>query len=320
MFIFYVNFYSRDALFIPNSLPVKGKAAFQSIPNESTVTIILGGDVMLGRSVEIQTRKQGDYRYPFLKIEEVLETADIAFVNLENPIIENCPPHNSGFTFCANPNMLEGLTYAGIDIVTLANNHTLNYGNKGLEETTSHLQKRGIAYTGLENLATIEKNGTTFGFIGLDKAQLGNPVLTEAERKLIEESDTKVDVLIVAPHWGVEYKETALPGVRTFAHELVNLGADVIVGAHPHWVQDREYIDERGNVIVKRRDEATDVIEKYTPIYYSLGNFIFDQMWSEETKKGLLVKLVFKNGEIIKESLYNTYMPVIGQSILSSEL
>jgi poly-gamma-glutamate synthesis protein (capsule biosynthesis protein) len=91
-------------------------------------------------------------------------------------------------------------------------------------------------------------------------------------------------------HWGVEYQEKALPGVRGLAKEIIEYGADLIVGHHPHWVQDWEFIDGK-------------------PVFYSLGNFVFDQMWSEKTKKGLAVVLTYEsNGNLADYKLLPTYM------------
>jgi poly-gamma-glutamate capsule biosynthesis protein CapA/YwtB (metallophosphatase superfamily) len=292
---------------------------FRAEPTESKpekTTILFTGDVMLGRTVEISAQENKDFTYPFTKVADVLKSQDITFINLENPIVEKCPPHRGGFTFCASPSMLEGLVYSGVDIVTLANNHTQNYGTDGILQTKKFLDQRNISYTGSGNLVTKEVNGVTFGFLGFDKAQQGNPKLTAFEENLITESNSKVDVLIVAMHWGVEYKNKALPGVRNLARELVEKGADVVIGAHPHWVQNREYFDNEGNSLLEIASQFTprnDDWDKITPVYYSLGNFVFDQMWSEETRKGLAVKLTFEGKNIVNEELLPIYMKRNGQ-------
>lgn len=277
---------------------------------------------MLGRSVEISARENNDFTYPFLKVSETVKQSDITLINLENPIVEDCPPHNSGFKFCASPEMINGLQSAGVDIVTLANNHTLNYGQNGIEQTKTYLYENGIDYTGMNNLIIKEINNTTFGFIGFEKSQQGNPKLTSGEQQLVKESDAKVDVLIVTMHWGVEYKNSALPGVRTLAKQLVQDGADVIVGSHPHWVQDVEYLNKEGTVVATRTarnvmteedDKGILPVDDTVPVYYSLGNFVFDQMWSEETKKGLAVKLTLEGKQIVKEEFLPIYMKNRGQ-------
>lgn len=222
---------------------------------------------------------------------------DTTFINLEKPIIENCPRGTTGFTFCAPPTLLSGLTFSGVDLVSLANNHTLNYGKAGFVETKKHLGDKAIGYVGDNNLETFQVGDVKLGFLGFEKSQQVSPKLTETEKNLISESNAKVDILIVSMHWGVEYQDKALPGVTNLAHEIVDLGADVIVGHHPHWVQN---------------------IENYNgvPIYYSLGNLVFDQMWSERTREGLLVKLTFEGDKIVKEEFVKTYMEDRAQPVI----
>lgn len=255
-----------------------------------TVEIILTGDVMLGRTVmttSLDDKK--DPTYPFHYVANILKSADLTFINLENPIIKNCPRHYDGFKFCADPRMIEGLTYAGIDIVNLANNHSKNYGQNGVDQTVKYLKNVGIDSIGLDDLIKKEIKGVKFGFLGFEKSQLGNPKLTQAEADLIKQSDKKVDILIIAMHWGVEYQNKALPGVRSLAKELVDLGADVVVGSHPHWVQDWETIYN-------------------VPVFYSLGNFTFDQMWSENTRKGMAVKLTYEGPKLVKQEFLPVFM------------
>jgi poly-gamma-glutamate capsule biosynthesis protein CapA/YwtB (metallophosphatase superfamily) len=258
------------------------------------VHILFAGDVMLGRSVLTRAREANDFGYPFEKVKNILTEADISFINLENPIVDKCPPHDSGFIFCTDPQMLIGMRSSGIDIVTLANNHSANYGKDGLRETKEYLTQNGILYTGVGELVTITKADTTFGFLGFDKSQQSKPQLTHEERDLISSSAGSVDVLIIGMHWGVEYQNKALEGQRSLAREFVSLGADAVVGHHPHWLQDYETIDG-------------------VPVYYSLGNFVFDQMWSEETKKGMVVELVFDGKNLVGEKQYRTYMKSVGQ-------
>lgn len=266
------------------------------------ISMFVTGDVMLGRTVMMKSHEMDDFAYPFRKVADVMRETDIVFVNLENPIIENCPPHEAGYVFCATPNMLEGLTFAGVDVVNLANNHTLNYGKTGLDQTLMHLQEENILATGVGELVVLERNGVTFGFLGFDKSEQLNPKLTQDEIDLITSSDKKTDVLVISMHWGVEYQDKALPGVRSLAKEIVGYGADLIVGHHPHWVQDWEFIDLPASTYADRQAGRK-------PVFYSLGNFVFDQMWSEQTKKGLAVKLIYdKEGVLTDYQLLPTYM------------
>lgn len=273
-------------------------------------TVILGGDIMLGRSVMATSLDRKDPKYPFSRIADFLSEGDIVFVNLENPIVRNCPRLTEGLVFCASPEMLEGLVSSNIKFVSIANNHAFDQGDAGRTETKEHLSKAGINYTGDGELLVYEKNGTTFGFLGFNKAEQTNPVLTESEKDLMMSSRDRVDVLIVSMHWGVEYQSEALPGVKRLAAELVSLGADVVHGHHPHWVQNSERISVSGDF---------GNSEKNVPVYYSLGNLVFDQMWSEKTRQGLLVKLTFEDGMLVGEEFINTYMEHWAQPRITSE-
>lgn len=270
-------------------------------PAGGQTSIVFAGDIMLGRSVMGASIDNNDPYYPFRNTADFLKNADITFANLENPIVNDCPRHVGGFKFCTNYEIADGLNFAGIDVVTLANNHTSNYGQKGVAETKKYLSDIGIKSVGYSNLEIIEKNNITFGFLGFDYVTSQKNI--EDDMNLIKESDSKVDVLIVSPHWGTEYKSIASSFQREVAKRMVENGADLIIGHHPHWVQNSEMIGD-------------------TTVYYSLGNFIFDQMWSEETKKGLLLKITFDppNGEtgakIFKTEEFKTYIPKIGQPVL----
>jgi poly-gamma-glutamate synthesis protein (capsule biosynthesis protein) len=247
---------------------------------------MLTGDVMLGRTVMTKSLDSGNPSYPFEKVSDELSKADIVFVNLENPIVSNCPRSFEGLIFCADPDMTEGLVTAGINIVNLANNHSRNYGENGLSETIEFLDKKEITATGLGELVIKELKGVKYGFLGFDFI---SKTPKESDYELITESVGETDVLIVSVHWGAEYRREPAEIQRQWARKLVESGADVIVGHGSHWVQEVEYINEK-------------------PVYYSLGNFVFDQMWSEETRKGLIIKLTFRNGKLIKEEKLSTYM------------
>jgi len=271
----------------PTPTPQVQKSWFK-VPGflQPEIKVLVAGDVMLGRTVMGRSLDSGDPKYPFLKVAERLWKADLTFVNLENPIVTNCPRQTTSLVFCADPQMLEGLTYSGVDVVTLGNNHSRNYGQKGLDETQMFLNEKGIAATGLGSLVTKKVAGTTFGFLGFNFVDI-NPKSSDYD--LVADSDKKVDVLVVGVHWGAEYQATANLRQRKIAAELVKAGADVVVGHHPHWVQDMEYLDGK-------------------PVYYSLGNFIFDQMWSEKTKEGLVVELTFKDKKLVGEKKLPIYM------------
>jgi poly-gamma-glutamate synthesis protein (capsule biosynthesis protein) len=277
-------------LLIPRSssrvLPAESQVIVIPSTTPEEIEVVVAGDVMLGRTVEIKSAELRDWTYPFRKVGDRLMVADIVVVNLENPIIEDCPSHSEGFKFCATPKMLEGLSFSGVDVVSLANNHALNYGEKGLEETEAHLAQKGIASTDPGKLVILKREGVLFGFLGLN---LTTRDLNEKDLAFIRESDSKVDVLIMGVHWGAEYTRTPTEPQKAWARQMVLAGVDVIAGHHSHWVQTSEVIDGK-------------------PVYYSLGNLVFDQMWSEETKKGLILALYHKGNELDSIEELPTFM------------
>lgn len=264
----------------------------------SQTSIIFTGDVMLGRSVMGETIDKNDFYYPFRKTADFLKSSDITFINLENAVIKNCPRTGKGsFTFCTSVEIAQGLEFSGVDIVTLANNHSGNYGKDGLMETKKYLSDMGIKWVDGTNCEILEKNNVRFGFVGLDFVYKN---LRSEDLKLISDCKSKSDILIVSPHWGEEYKAMANGLQISTAQKMIEAGADMIVGHHPHWVQNYEEINGK-------------------PIYYSLGNFIFDQMWSEETKKGLIVKMTFDDKSLVKREEFKTYIKNIGQPEIVKE-
>ncbi len=293
--LFFKFFYFYDLKRSENSNNLDIYNLKNSKDEKSKVSLFLAGDVMLGRSVMIRGYKDGDFVFPFKWVANALRSSDIAFFNLESPIIDSCPMKDSGYIFCTSKSFVEGLKFSGVDVVNLANNHIENYGKNGLDQTIRYLSEAGILTTGVGKLVKIEKKGLTFGFLGFDKSEQVNPKLNKDEVDLILESDKEVDILVVSMHWGVEYRDRALESVRILAKEIMEYGADVIMGHHPHWVQDWDFINGK-------------------PVFYSLGNFVFDQMWSEETKKGLAVELIYDvNGNISDYKLMPTYMVSVGQ-------
>lgn len=258
-----------------------------------TTTIITTGDVMLGRSVHTKSLRENNLNYPFLNIQSLLSNADITLINLENPLIDPCPNTDVGMKFCAPTNVASALQFSGIDVANLANNHTQNYGQEGYLSTIEALTKVGIKTSDPQMLAVIEKNNIKFGFIGFDMVTY--PYQNFAD--IIANSKKDTNVLIVSFHWGWEYANNPNQLQREIATKAVNSGADLVIGHHPHVVQPIEVIDN-------------------TPVVYSHGNLIFDQPWSEVTKKGIIGKFIFgglklKSYETIPIYMQNSAQPQI---------
>ena len=281
-------------------------------PARESFTILLVGDVMLGRNVRNESVKNSDFSYPFLLTSEILSGSTITFVNLESPAVTDCPVFMSGYVFCSPPEAISALKKAGVDIVNLANNHALNFGESGLQETKDFLDKQGISHTGFGNFVIKEVASVKLGFLGFDFTvrQPG-----QADYAFIQTANQKVDKLVVAVHWGVEYEDSPRDFQKEWATDMVNSGADIIVGHHPHWVQGAECFENGTSLGYTKADELEEFvcIGNKVPVYYSLGNFIFDQMWSEETKKGALVKLNLESTNISSQEVLRTYIRAAGQ-------
>ena len=282
--------------------------------NTKEVRIFFTGDVMLGRSVMSRSKQLGDHLYPFRKTVDRLRRADLTIINLENPIIENCPIHTEGFRFCSEPGSVSALEFAGINIASIANNHALDWGREGREQTIKYLNASGIESIGYDNVVYKKMSDVTFAFVGFDF--VSNAYLLNSDQTdMIIEAKNNSDVLIASIHWGNEYFNTANSHQRRMARELIGLGVDMIIGHHPHWIQDVECF--------LRSDGKVEIIESITseqfrqgqgcpqatiPVYYSLGNFVFDQMWSGETRTGAAVETMFIDGKFVKDDVHIVYM------------
>ena len=270
--------------FVSSVTPYISKPSPKTEIKDTTITLLFGGDVMLGRTVNTQMIKKADYTWPLANIASISATADLFMVNLESPFKSGCKPTDTGMIFCADPKSVATLTSAGVDIVNLANNHIYNQGPEGLSQTIAILSKNNISYTGLKTTSPIlNVKNTKIAIEGFNDIP---PYPTEINKLTEENLQTKIqklrsqaDLVIITFHWGNEYSPVS-QRQKDYAHMAIDLGADAVIGHHPHWVQEKE-------------------IYKSKPIYYSLGNLVFDQMWSEETKKGLMVKLTYQNDKLI---------------------
>lgn len=247
---------------------------------------------MLGRSVRARTLKNGDPMYSFRFVRDVLASADITLMNLENPLVDPCPIMTIGMTFCAPTDAAESLAFVGIDVANLANNHTRNYGASGYESTKIALRTHGILPSDAADLAIVERNGLRFGFLGFDIISSWPD-----EQELlahVKEADQQVDVLVISVHRGAEYVDEPSSRERMLLRSVVEAGADLVIGHHPHVVQPVE--EYRGALIA-----------------YSLGNFIFDQMWSQETREGVVGRFAFFGGILSSFEFIPISMEHVGQ-------
>lgn len=248
------------------------------------LTILAAGDIMLDRTMFLLAQRHNDFGYSFRMISSTLQQADLRVVNLEGPITTNKSTANivnggRGLSFTFSPKVTTTLK-ENFDVVSLANNHTTNFGFEGLEQTKKFLDEAGIEWFGdPNNRATqklsviVEKKGFKIGFVG------HHQLIEQGFENVIEEIKRirpEVDMLIAYPHWGHEYV-TSTPSVlqKEEAYAMIDAGVDLIIGAHPHVIQPVELYKDR-------------------IIFYSLGNFVFDQYFSLETMQGLLLSLALE--------------------------
>lgn len=269
-------------------------------PNQASVkdndpekyTVIATGDVIPARSVNAKIVGLNDFNYPFEKTGDFLKSADAVFINLESPLIPDCKTTLEGMIFCGDQRNIQGLVDAGVTIASIANNHAGNYGVNGINNTVDILRKNGVGVTGNGEAAIVNIKGKKFGFLGynsIGSKETGIAWADIPQIKLdVQNLKKEVDFVIVAFHWGVEYTATPNTVQENLAHTAIDAGADLIIGNHPHWVQG---------------------IEQYQGkfITYAHGNYVFDQMWSEETREGVLGKYTFDNKGLMKVE----FVPII---------
>jgi gamma-polyglutamate biosynthesis protein CapA len=273
-------------------------AQVQQIPN---TTLFFVGDIMLDRSVKSSVIKNfnGDYNELFANLDG-LKYADILFGNLEGDISNVGNNVGSKYSFRMDPQVLPAIKDAGFDVVSFANNHVGDWNMKAFKDTLSRLQDIGILKTGAgmtkaeaEMPTIIEKNGTKFGFIGFSdvgpdwlaaKDNIPGILLASDPNlpEIIKNAKANCDVLIVSFHWGIEYKTIHNKRQEFLAHTAIDNGADMVIGHHPHVIEDIETYNNH-------------------PIVYSLGNFIFDQYFSKDTMHGMLFEAIF-SGNKLKET------------------
>jgi len=234
-------------------------------PLPGPVHIIAVGDVMLGRQVLIGMINRADFTWPFLETADTLRQADLTLGNLEGPIVSYCKPSDGGDVLCGDPRVVEGLTFAGFDVMSMSNNHSHDYGQDAFDGTAKYLTDAGISPVYTANAVTREVNGLRVGIVAYDDSETEMNINTALAE--VASVRSQVDILIAILHWGHEYQATASARQEQEGHALLDAGVDIIIGAHPHWRQQVETYNNR-------------------LIFYSLGNFVFDQMFSEQTRKG----------------------------------
>ncbi|MDO8484488.1 MAG: CapA family protein [Candidatus Limnocylindrales bacterium] len=331
--------WGRDALFGVGRLPdladwplVVGfppGSADEAFDPGATWTLFAGGDILLDRGVYktlVVEHKGADFpfdggtaeitsRYccssfgwelPRTKrtgnagsFRDLVEGADLAIANFENPAPNRVRWHTRGTVFSADPALIDGLAGAGIDYVSLANNHIRDAGGQGILQTIANIHKQGIAVSGAgKNLAAarkpamLEAAGLTVAVLAYDAIAgyyhaTGDRIGSAPLSASIVRADVKAaraagaDLVIVFPHWGTEYRSKPFAAQQKLARTIIDSGADMVIGNHAHWAAAMEVYAGK-------------------PIWYALGNFVFDQTWSEPTMEGITLELTFQDAQLVQ--------------------
>jgi len=302
-------------LIIINSGVVPRKVANESQSNkmefsgeDEKIRLLLLGDMMFDRQIRVYAQNN-DYGYIFQGVEDLLQSADLAVGNLEGPITNNDSVSigseigsKENYIFTLHPEVSTALYLNKIRLVNLGNNHTLNFGEQGFLDTLSFLDKNQINYFGNVGSGLLEYS---YKIIEIRKLKIGfvnyNQFINDSLKLALEDLDAirkNVDILIIYAHWGNEYAKVANNDIQGLAHVFIENGADIVVGSHPHVVQQSENYKDR-------------------MIYYSLGNFIFDQYFSEETKNGLVLEVeIDPNDLILNINEHIVYTNTDGRTVL----
>lgn len=243
-------------------------------------SIVFGGDMMFDRSIRTAMEKHGG-DYIFSCISELLKSADLVIANLEGPVtthpsrsIGSAVGEEDNFTFTFPTSTAALLFRHNIRMVNIGNNHIMNFGLDGLQQTKWWLDSAGVRYVGDVSgssaiYRTVERS-VPLSFVGYN--EFGGSGYASTLAAIRDEAEAG-QVVVVYTHWGEEYVPPP-ERVKILARQFVDAGAEMVIGAHPHIVQEHEVYNGKH-------------------IYYSLGNFIFDQYWSESVRRGLLLRVEF---------------------------
>ncbi len=285
------------------------------------VSLLVGGDVTVGHHYEEyfdeqvgkgRTREEM-FAYGFKEVKAVADAADLFLVNLECPFTDSADKLPKNFNFRARPELVNTLLAGGVDVVSLANNHMMDYGPQGLVDTLMTLEQAKIPYFGAGRTlaearrpALVTVGGVRFAFLGyffLGTRNIEPPQvyatettpgvaghfadIAEMERMLREDilaARAQADVVLPFFHWGIESTYDPQPYQLQLARVAIEAGAAGVLGSHPHVLQAME-------------------VHQGAPAIYSLGNFVFGGNWNPKDKRSALVKARFSPGGYLSSEI-----------------
>ena len=227
-----------------------------------TFTITMAGDTTLGSTDDLRKRddcfeavaQEKGYGWFFSGLSDLFATDDLTLINFEGTLTEETEKKEKKFNFKGPAEYTDILTLGSVEAVTVANNHTLDYGTQGREDTIANLENAGIIVSGNGQLGVFEKNGVKVGMTGYCFPYTDGKKDISKDVKALREMGCQI--VIASFHWGSEYREDFTGEQRTIGRAAIKAGADIVVGHHPHIVQG---------------------IESYEDSYilYSVGNLVF---------------------------------------------
>jgi AmmeMemoRadiSam system protein B len=250
---------------------------------EKGKTILLVGNMMFEQEVELLIKKNSSI-YPFQKISQLLRGVDIVFGNMDGPIVKK--PKSSfddSLKFNFLPQVADGLNWANFNLLSLANNHVMDEGENGFKETKQFLEEGSIFFVGdpLKCTKDFYFKKDNMIFLAFNKVEISRCSDEEIINTInLVRSLSPESFLVTSIYWGEEYETTGSDFQKKLAHKIIEAGADTAIGYHPHVVQDIE-------------------IYKNKLIFYSLGDFIFDQPLSKEIQDGLVVGIEIYDNKIL---------------------
>ena len=269
---------------------------------DDEIELVATGDIMLARTVEKCMAQYGSL-YPFQAVYRLLRAADITVGNLETPFTVRGSPADKRFIFRAHPEHIPALHTVGFDVLSLANNHILDFAPESMDNTMAALEEMGIATVGAghgeaaaHRPAVLEVKGIKVAFLAFAAPRWRNspevPTASdvawaepEPVRRTVAQAREEADLVIVLLHMGTEYEAQANQQQRAVSHAAVEGGAALVIGHHPHVLQDVE-------------------VYRGVPIVYSLGNFVFDMDVIERTRDTAILRAVLARDGVRSVDLY----------------
>lgn len=250
-------------------------------PTVQTVTITAAGDCTFATDVNADPDRgfnayaaslDGDYSYFLKNVKPVFEEDDITIVNFEGTLSDRGERADKTFAFRGKPEYVKVLTTSSVEAANLANNHSADYGEESLSDTIKYLNEAGIINCIGTNAPVQEVNGIKVGFVGIDA--LNDSEAAKIDKAIGSVKSLGAQLIIVSIHWGIEKDNEPTREQIELAHKAIDLGADVVLGTHPHVLQG---------------------IEKYNGKYivYSLGNFCFGGNDNPSDKDTMIYRQVF---------------------------